>query len=131
MVNIAHNGEMKYGALIGWGVVVYAVMYLTWSVLLIYGVTIGVLPHAIELLVLVVVTMIAGRELRLHSWHDILPYSFVWALEVALLDAVISVPFGGWEIYYDWNLWLGYALVIVLPLLSPFTRMRQDMQTHA
>ncbi len=113
---------MKWGALVGWGIVIYSVVFLSWYGLFIHGYTSGILPHIVQNLVLIIVAVIAGRSLRFRSWKDILPYSFAWALMMGLLDIVYSVPFGGWQIYYDWNLWVGYAFVLLLPLLAPLTR---------
>ncbi len=110
---------MKYGALLGWGIVIYAVMSLLWSGLVIYGMADSLLSLILRLCVLIVVTTIAGRSLRFHSWKDILPYSIFWAGTMALLDAVYTVPFSGWSIYADWLLWVGYALVAIIPLLTP------------
>ncbi|OGG53203.1 hypothetical protein A2851_02740 [Candidatus Kaiserbacteria bacterium RIFCSPHIGHO2_01_FULL_53_29] len=113
---------MRYGALLGWGIVIYAVMALAWSGFGIYGLAGTIASRVLELLVLIIVATIAGRSLRFHSWNDILPYSVSWAILIGLLDAVYNVPFGGWEIYADWNLWVGYTLVVLVPLLAPFTR---------
>ena len=116
---IAHNRDMKYGALLGWGIVIYAVMSLVWSGLVIYGMADSFLSLAVRLVVLVFIATIAGRSLRFHSWQDVLPYSVFWAGTMALLDMVYTVPFSGWSIYSDWRLWVGYALVAMIPLLAP------------
>ena len=113
---------MQWGALVGWGVAIYAVMYLSWNGLVINQFSTGVLPRLIELLILVILALLAGRSLRFQSWTDILPYSICWAIIMGLLDIIYSVPFGGWQIYTDWNLWVGYALVVILPLFAPLTR---------
>ena len=110
---------MKYGALLGWGIVLYAVMSLMWSGLVIYGMADSLLSLVVRLCVLIFVASIAGRSLRLHSWEDVLPYSAFWAATMALLDVVYTVPFSGWSIYADWRLWVGYALVAIIPLLAP------------
>ena len=112
---------MKTFSRLSWGVVIYALMYLTWSGFVLYGFANGVLPRLLGLFILIVLATIAGRALRLHSWKDIAPFSFAWALLVALLDAVFSVPYTGWMLYADWNVWVGYTLVFVVPLLSPYT----------
>ncbi len=114
---------MKYGALLFWGIAIYAIMTLAWSGLSIYGFTGTILSRLLILLTLIVIATIAGRSLRFHSWKDVLPYSFLWAVMMGLLDAVYSVPFGGWVIYADWNLWVGYTLVAVVPMLAPLTRL--------
>ncbi len=118
---------MKYGTLVGWGIVIYAVMALAWSGIVIYGFAGTFLARLFELLVLTFVATIAGRALRHHSWKDILPYSLAWALMMAVFDALFSVPFAGWAIYADWNLWLGYALVALVPLIAPKTRIHPEV----
>lgn len=117
----AHNGSMKYSSLFGWGIVIYAVIFLVWNGLLLYGVT-GNLSRITLLLTLVVLATIAGRSLRLSSPKDILSYSLAWMVIVALLDALFSVPSAGWQLYTDWNVWVGYLLVLTVPLLAPYTR---------
>ena len=113
---------MKYGAVVGWAVVIYAVMALAWSGFITYGLAGTLTARVLQLLVLVIVTTIAARSLKFHSWKDILPYSILWAVMMGLLDIVFTVPFAGWEIYADWNIWVGYTLVVIIPLLAPFTR---------
>lgn len=115
---------MKYGAALGWGIVIYAIMFMTWNAFVIYGFIEGVLPRLAGLVVLIVITTIAGRSLRFHSAKDILPYAIAWVVIVALLDGVYSVPFTGMQLYSDWNIWVGYLLVLCVPLLAPYTRAR-------
>ncbi len=122
--HVAHNAYMRYGSLIGWGIVIYAVMFLVWNGLIQHAVT-GGASRILLLLTLVITATIAGRSLRFSSAKDILPYSISWMIVVALLDAVYSVPSAGWQLYTDWNVWVGYILVVAVPLLAPYTRVRQ------
>ncbi len=110
---------MRYSALISWGVVIYAVMFLLWSGFVVYGFVEGVLPRLVGLGILILLALIAGRSLRLHGWHDILPYSLSWVAVVAILDIILTVPFTGWALFSDWNIWVGYALIACVPLLAP------------
>lgn len=121
---------MKYGALFGWGIVIYAIMSLAWSGLVIYGLVGMYFSVIVRLLILIGVTTIAGRSLRFHSWLDILPYSVCWALTMGLLDAVYAVPFATWSLYADWSVWVGYALVAIVPLFSPLL-LRRGQTTQA
>src|SRR3989344_6245338 len=107
---------VRVGSLLGWGVVIYALMYLLWSAFVTYGFIDGLLPRVVGFVVLVIVCIIAGRSLHAHSWRDVLPYSFAWGIMMAALDVVMSVPFAGWEVYADPNVWFGYAVVVVAPL---------------
>lgn len=121
---------MKYGALFGWGIVIYAVMELAGTVSFVYGFS-GTMPgRAFGLLVLIIVATIAGRSLRFHSSKDIFPYSFGWMIIVALLDYLVTVPGSGWAIYSDWDLWFGYGLVVLVPLLSPYTLAETKNDQH-
>ncbi|MBI5645232.1 hypothetical protein HY970_04000 [Candidatus Kaiserbacteria bacterium] len=116
---------MRYGALIGWGVVIYALMYLVWSGFVLYGFVGGFLPRLVGLILLISVTAIATRALRVHSWRDVLPYSIAWMIVVALCDAIFTMPYSGWALYANWNVWVGYLLVACVPLVvasSHFTR---------
>lgn len=127
---MAHNEVMRYGALLGWGIVIYAVIALAWSGLMIYELDGSIVGLVFELFVLITVTVVAGRSLRYDSWRDILPYSCGWALVMALLDAVYSVPFSGWDIYSDWSIWAGYAMVVFLPLIAHKTRAHKDIHEY-
>ncbi|OGG50779.1 hypothetical protein A2763_02540 [Candidatus Kaiserbacteria bacterium RIFCSPHIGHO2_01_FULL_54_36] len=117
---------MKYAALLGWGICIYAVMTLAWAGIALYGLGGTLTGRILGLIVLIVTLTIAGRSLKFHSWKDIVPYSLLWVVIMALFDAVYSVPFGGWGIYADWNLWVGYALVAAVPMLAPLTRIVPD-----
>lgn len=114
--SMPHTIRMHYGKLIGWGIVIYAVAFLTWSLLIAYGLFEGVLPRLISLAVLVVVAAAAGRSLHFSSWKDILPYSFLWAVMIAALDGIMAVPYAGWKIYSELGVWTGYIIVVVIPL---------------
>lgn len=112
---------------VGWGVVIYAVMYLAWSGLVIYGLSLGILSLIVRLAVLVVIITIAGRSLRVDNWKDLVPYTFVWAVIAALLDGLFLVPFSGWALYSSWSVWVGYALVVVIPLFTSLRRTTSAM----
>jgi hypothetical protein len=105
------------GAL-GWGIAIYAVMYLLWSGLAIYGLSYGILSLTARILALVLVTTIAVRSLRLVTRMDVLPYSISWAVVAIVLDALLLVPFTGLGLYATWSVWAGYALVAFAPYLT-------------
>ncbi len=103
---------------LGWGIVIYAIMYLVWSGLVIYGLSLGILSLALRIFTLVFITTIAARSLRLGNWKDVLAFSIGWAVIAAFLDALFLVPFSGWELYGSWSVWIGYALVAIVPLIT-------------
>ncbi|HUO50555.1 MAG TPA: hypothetical protein VMU25_03295 [Candidatus Paceibacterota bacterium] len=113
---------MKFGALFGWGIVIYALATLTWSGMTLYGFTAGIVPRLIEALVIACTCIVAGNSLRYRTWKDIMPYSIVWALVVAILDGIFTYPSQGLALYSEWISWVGYALVALLPLCAPYFR---------
>lgn len=121
---------MRLGALLGWGIVMYAIVFLLWSAFTIYGFVDGIAPRLAGLFVLIAVALLAGRSLRYSSWKDILPYSVVWTIEVAVLDIVLSVPFTGWGLFLDWNVWVGYSMVVLVPLFAPLSRRPKSSVEH-
>src|SRR3989344_5835362 len=102
---------LRIGALLGWGIVIYAIMFLLASVFATYGFVEGITPRILSLVVLIATSVIAGRALKAHTWSDILPYSLSWGIVVAIIDGIMLLPFGGWQIYANWSVWFGYALV--------------------
>lgn len=109
---------MKYlRASVGWGVTIYAVMYLLWSGLVIYGYAAGLSSLGIRLLALALITSLAAQSLNVTNWRDALPFAISWAVCAAVLDAIFLVPFSGWEMYSLWSVWVGYALIVVFPMI--------------
>lgn len=118
---------MDLGARIGWGIVIYAVVFLSWAGMGIYGQTQWAELYLVELLALLVVCLWAGSELKFRSWQDIAPYSIGWAIIFAALDSLFVVPLQGWGWYGQWTTWIVYALVVLVPLLS--IRLRKKIAT--
>lgn len=109
---------MKFAKLFGWGIAIYAVMFLIWSGFITYGFTSGLQPKVLAFFALIAMTILAGRSLHFSSWQDIAPHSFMWAVMIAILDAIFAVPFTGWGIYTDPGVLFGYALVFIIPLFT-------------
>ncbi|MEK7132734.1 MAG: hypothetical protein AAB830_01660 [Patescibacteria group bacterium] len=109
---------MKFAKLFGWGIAIYAVMFLIWSGFITYGFTAGLQPKILAFCALIAMTILAGRSLHFSSWKDIAPYSLLWAVIIAILDAIFAVPLTGWGIYANASVLVGYALVFVVPLFT-------------
>lgn len=120
LVRRRYNSNMNVDAvkLIGWGVIIYALLFLLWSGLATYGLVSGIAPRILGLLVLVAIAYYAGRTLGARSWEEIIPYTIGWVAVAAILDIILSVPYAGWGIFLDYNLWIGYGLLLVAPLFA-------------
>ena len=112
---------MRFGTLLGWGLVIYAIAYLEWSAFVVYGLAGTTTPRVCQFLTLVVLALIAGRSLKYHTWKDILPYSLGWVAVIAVLDALFAAPFDGLSFYLNGSLWFGYAIIALVPLSAPLT----------
>ncbi len=107
---------MHLARALGWGIVIYAIMYLAWSGLVIYGFSLGMLSLIARLSVLACISIIAARAMHLSNTKDIVGNALVWAAVAIGLDMVFLVPFSGWGLYASWSVWAGYALIVVFPL---------------
>ena len=104
-------------------------MYLLVAAFSLYGMYPGLLSRMLALGALIALATLAGSSLNFHLKKDILPYSLVWVLEIAVLDALMSVPYAGWGLYLDWNVWVGYALVVLVPMFSVYLHQRPILET--
>ncbi len=111
---------MNVRMLFGWGITIYAIVHLVWAGLVIHGIAGTFVAHVLMLATLITVTVIATRELRFQHERDIAPYAWGWMIMIISLDAVFSVPSVGWGLYTDWNVWVGYLLVLFLPFVTTF-----------
>jgi len=109
---------MDYEKVFGWGVAIYAIMFLFWSTIIVYGIADGLVSSIAGLVVLIFLMYRAGRALKAHAWPTALPYAIGWIVTVAALDSIVSVPFAGWGIFLDPNLWISYAVILIVPLLT-------------
>ncbi len=119
---MAHTVRMMHVLMrsFGYGVVLYACMYLAWALLSAYDIVGTGIARTVLLLVLLVSTLIAARSLRLYSARDILPFSVSWVVTIGVIDALFALPSGNWAVFADPNLWIGYLLVLTAPLVLPY-----------
>jgi len=113
---------MRARLLVGWGIVIYAIIYLAWQGLALYGLLGGWPGRVLFLMTLLAIVSIAAESLRLRSYREMLPYSLGWLVMMLGFDAIFTVPLSGWGVYADPNAWVGYALVFFIPLFIPHLR---------
>lgn len=64
-----------------------------------------------------IATVLLAKKLKLRSTREALITGLIWLVTIVVLDAIISARFTGWEIFYRWNVIIGYLLVLVIPAL--------------
>jgi len=119
-----------WSKLFGWGIAIYAVVFLAWSILVIHGYIEGLSPRIALALTLAAVLVVAARDLRMRHWYDVLPYSVGWMLIAFIFDLVCAVSVSGWAVWSDWNIWVGYGMVVILPLIIPSAHHQQRTGRH-
>ena len=122
MFSSCANGRFQWDKLLFWGIGIYAVMFLLWNFFVLYGFTAGIIPRIILLVALVIAATLSGRSLHLSKAADILPYAVGWVVITMILDTLMISLVIGLSMYADWNIWVGYLLLLTIPLLAPHTK---------
>lgn len=108
---------MHVRKLLSWGVVIYAVLNLVWTILVANGLSDNIVSRVIMIAVLIGLSVIATRSLNLFTERDAVPYAVGWVLIAACLDALGSVSLIGWTYLSNANVWVGYGLLLAVPLI--------------
>ncbi len=120
------GSRFQWDKLFLWGVCIYAVVALARQLLVLYELTDGIAPRLALLFVLVFVATLAGRSLRHSRAVDIAPYALGWMLIAIGLDSLMLAPVYGRSFLGNPEIWVGYVLLFVIPLLAPHTRSRPE-----
>lgn len=115
---------MKLRALFGWGIVIYAVMFLVSSLLAVHPTGPALIARVVLLCTLVITASIAARSVRAFSERDIALYAFGWVACALVFDALLVVPTTGWLLFTDWNVWVGYLVLFFVPIAVTFLSKR-------
>lgn len=115
---VPHNARMQtLFRTVGYGIILYAVMYLAWGLFAAYGFAGTQIARLGLFLVLIASTAIAARSLRYSSLRDSMLFVIAWLATIAVLDALFAGANGTWSIFADPNLWIGYLLVLGTPIV--------------
>jgi hypothetical protein len=125
-VKLTHNVFMMARSILGWGTVIYAVVYLVWAIIVVHGLSESIFARCAMLLTLLAVLAIATTSLRTLSKNDIYPLSFGWASVALFFDALLIAPISGFAIFAQWNVWVGYLLMLFIPHLVIRVRARRS-----
>lgn len=124
---LTNNNKMNYKKLFGWGILFYVVAFLIMSGFIAYGAGTSFMAKISTIIAVAIVVFFAGRNLNESSAGGILKYSISWVIIVAILDVLFTVRFTGWGIFSLWNIWLGYVIILLLPLLVYKLYKRQEL----
>jgi hypothetical protein len=109
---------MDYKRLFGFGIAIWIVAFLVASIFVATGQIDSLAAKIVVPIAVGAAAFLIGRKLKPASAGDALRYSAAWVVIVILLDAAITVPFAGWQIFAQWNVWLGLLLVLTMPVVA-------------
>lgn len=102
---------------IGFGALIWILMFVIVSTLMAYGLYANIYEKAIVALIAGVLSFFAAGFLRPDKINTALIYGIVFVVTGVVLDALITMRFSA-DIFYSKALWLGYVLVLLAPLLK-------------
>ena len=106
---------MNYKKVIGYGALIWAIVYLVATVFVAYKMTGTLLSQVVVLLVLAAAVFFASQKSNFVSRSDALKYALGWIIVGFILDLILTIPFTGWQFYLSWEMLLGYLLGLVVP----------------
>jgi hypothetical protein len=110
---------MKILKIIGFGALIYAVAFVVVSAFIGFQIPSDNLAVKLATIGCVLLTIIlAAKSLKVSSAKEMLGYSFIWVIINLLLDILITARFTGWAVFGQWNILLGYLLILIVPLLA-------------
>ena len=107
--------KFDYKKLVGFGILIWVVAFAIASAFVAYNAIDTLIAKITVPVVVGIVTFFAGKNLKLKEPKEAVRYSIVWVVIGILLDTIFTVPFTGWGIFMQWNVWLSYILVFTLP----------------
>jgi len=102
---------------IGFGVLIWIIMFVTASIFVAYGVQSGTVMSLVILLVTLLAAYFCARNLVPTRCGQALGYGLVFAVIGIVLDFVISSRFVGGMFSSMWY-WVSYALVVLTPCIA-------------
>ncbi len=111
---------MDWKKLVGYGVGIYVVMFMFWSLLVAFEQGEAQWGWYASFVVLAVVAHLASAKLCTKNPIEIIKYSAGWVVIMAVLDWTISARFAEAELFTNWELYVGYAILLLAPLTVIF-----------
>jgi len=109
--------KVNWAKAFGWGLAIWAIMFVIDSILILFQ--LEALWFAIVMLIvcLVVVWYVASKMFKFKEVAEAFMVGLIWLIIVAVLDYLVLVlVFSGGDFsFYAWNIWVRYAIVLLLP----------------
>ena len=116
---------MNWLKAIGFGIALFAIMFVLGSIAM-FGLKLtGVAMSAVMLLTGLIVLWLLAQQYKLGSLNDGIQVGLVWLVVDALLEYIVIIQIskqGNASGFYSWSVLLGYVLIVVIPALVGQTK---------
>lgn len=110
---------MNYLKIISFGALIWAVAFIIVSIFIGFKVpSNNPAVNAITVLAVAFTSFLLAKSLKLNSAKEMLKNTVGWLIVGLILDSVATVQFAGWHIFWQWNVIVGYLIIVFLPLLA-------------
>lgn len=107
---------MDFKKAIGFGVLIWILMFVVVSIFIGFNIYDKAIVKILTAIIGGIIVFIIAGKVKLETKNIALSYGIMWVLTGIILDAIITMRFNS-KIFSDWSLWLGYVLVLLVPLL--------------
>jgi hypothetical protein len=111
---------MNWLKAIGYGIILFAVMFLLGSIVM-FGLKVSGLGMSLIMLVSsIIVVWLLARQYKVNNLNLGIQVGLVWLVVDVLLEYFVIVQIfnqGDASKLYSWSVFLGYALIVVIPAL--------------
>lgn len=107
---------MKWIKVIGFGVLLWILMFAIVSAFIAFDIYKFVWMQAITAIVAGIISFILAGKIKPDKLSLAISYGLIWVIAGLILDATVTMKFNS-EIFLSWSLWAGYILILLAPVL--------------
>jgi len=108
---------MNWKKAVIFGVFLWILMFVIVSVFVAFDVYKFGFIKVVSAVIAGIISYKLARKVKPDKISIALGYGLTWVIIGVLLDTIVTTRFNS-ELFSSWSLWLGYALVILAPLLT-------------
>ncbi|MFH0739655.1 MAG: hypothetical protein V1819_00875 [bacterium] len=105
--------------IIGFGILIWVVAFVVVSPFIAFKIPLtDAVVKISTVLAVFIITLLLAKNFKPSSQIMAISVGLIWAAIVLALDYLITVKFTTTSIFGDWNVMVGYLLIILTPLLT-------------
>lgn len=113
--------NFHWGRGFGLGVALWLIMFTLVSILVGFGVAELAWMQVIAAVIAGVLAYFLALYAQPHTTGQAFGYGLLWVVVGLVLDLIVTARFNN-QVFYAWQYWLGYAMVLIAPWLESASR---------